>query len=388
MTFLSFYWFAWMVGTISIYWILPSRYRDWFLAIVSFSFLLVTDWVSTTLLAIFTVISYSAANRKKAAPYLILVAALLVVAVLGFYKIRVQNAPFDVIRDVAMPLGLSYYAFRVIHYLIERYRDSLPPHGFADYVSYLFFLPTLVVGPIHRFPTFVDGRRNNVWSVDDISLGMERILIGYFKVVVLGNFLMSKWFAGYIGGLDESMAPLILYLDAVRGSFNLYFQFAGYSEIAIGFAMMLGYRVMENFNWPFLSVNIAEFWRSWHISLTSWSRDYIYMPVVGLTRNPILGTLASLLVIGIWHEMSPRYIVWGLYHGLGIVFVNKLQKWKRKNGIRPAKSVYLRRIVDGFSVILTANYFFFGYVIINQSQLTEIWRAYWIILFSWWLGGA
>jgi alginate O-acetyltransferase complex protein AlgI len=189
-----------------------------------------------------------------------------------------------------------------------------------------------------------------------------------------------------IAEIDQSHQAAHLYLEAVRGSFNLYFQFAGYSDIAIGFALLLGYRVMENFNSPFTKTNIAEFWRSWHISLTSWSRDYIYMSAVGLTRNPYFGTLASLTAIGIWHELSLRYVAWGLYHGLGIIGVNYLQKYKRKR--QKARGIKMGRKEDNFgimalNVFATWNYFFFGYIIINQNSLVDTLKVYRIILFGW-----
>jgi alginate O-acetyltransferase complex protein AlgI len=203
---------------------------------------------------------------------------------------------------------------------------------------------------------------------------------------VLGNFLLSSYFTAQIADLYESYAPLYFYLEAVRGALNLYVLFAGYSDVAIGFGLMLGYRVMENFNNPFLRTNIAEFWRAWHISLTSWSRDYVYMPVVGFTRSPYLGTLASLIVIGIWHELSLRYIMWGIYHGVGIIFVNKLQQVLRNR--RRRKKIKTRPkddtiVVQAVKIFLTANYVFFGYIIISQDSIAEALNVYRTILLAW-----
>lgn len=387
MSFVSFSWLAWMIAGISLYWILPLRFRDYSFAAFSIIFLILVDWLSALLLVSLTVATYSMAARKwkRFGVGRIVGPAILVVAVLAFYKIRVSNEPLDVIREVSVPLGLSYYSFRLVHYLIERYRNALPKHTFGDFICYLFFLPTLVVGPIHRFGPFVQDRSTKTWSAENLSMGMERILIGYFKVVVLGNFLMSKYMAIRIGELDASLQPLIFYLEAVRGSLNLYFQFSGYSDIAIGFSLLLGYRVMENFDWPFLKSNLIEFWRSWHISLTSWSREYIYMTTLGATRNPILATLAALLFIGIWHELSLRYVAWGLYHGFGIIAVSQWRKMMRKHGIKPIRNPVLQPISNGVKIFLTANYFFLGYIIIHQPSLSNALRAYWIVLFSWWL---
>ncbi|MEM7224036.1 MAG: MBOAT family O-acyltransferase [Pseudomonadota bacterium] len=374
-----------MMATIAVYWLLPARWRDYFLAILSLAFLVIYDWISAGLLVTLTAVSYVVANRGKITTGRILAAAALVIAVLGFYKARASGDPLEVIRDVAIPMGLSYYSFRIIHYLIERARNTLPEHSFGDFICYLFFLPTILVGPIHRFGSFVADRREKTWEADKLSEGMERIVFGYFKITVLGNYLLSGVAAQAIGTIDPAHQPLILYLEAVRGSLNLYMQFSGYSDIAIGFALMLGYRVMENFNWPFLKRNIAEFWRAWHMSLTGWSRDYIYMPTVGVTRSPIIGTFASLLLIGVWHELSVRYVIWGLYQAVGIVFVSQLGKVRRKLGFKPLKPGVPKTYLHVVSVLLTANYFFLGYVIIHQQTLGDILRSYWVILFSWWL---
>jgi len=375
-----------MAATVGIYWLLPKQWREGFLVLFTLAFIFAVHWVSALFLLLFTVGSYALASGEKISKISIATAIAAVIAVVAYYKVQVASLPFSVIRDVAMPVGMSYYAFRVIHYLIDKYRGVLPAHGFYDYVCYLFFVPTLLVGPIHRFGPFFADRGAIQWRADDLSEGIERIVIGYFKIVVLGHFLFSKWMVITISGIDPSNQAAHYYLEAVRGSFNLYFQFAGYSDIAIGFALLLGYRVMENFNSPFTKTNIAEFWRSWHMSLTSWSRDYIYMSAVGLTRNPYFGTLVSLTAIGIWHDLSLRYVTWGIYHGLGIIAVNYLQKFMRsRNRARGIKRVRKEDNygVTAIKIFATWNYFFFGYIIINQHSLMDTLKVYRIIFTGW-----
>jgi len=386
MTYTSLIWLAIMISIIGVYWLLPKQARSGFIVISSISFLAYISWISALYLTIFTIGSYVLSCVKRIPKLALITSVVAIVGVVAFYKSQLTNSPTDLLHDLAMPIGMSYYAFRVIHYLIDKYRNILPAHGFYDYICYLFFIPTLLVGPIHRFTPFYTDHQNIQWKANDLSTGIERILIGYFKIVVIGNFIFSKFLALQIGSIDPSNQSLILYLEAVRGSLNLYIQFSGYSDIAIGFAMTLGYRVMENFNNPFMKTNIAEFWRSWHISLTSWSRDYIYMSMVGLTRNPYLATLVSLTAVGIWHEVSLRYIIWGFYHGLGIIFVNKLQKYIRKR--RKAKGIKNKPAPDSLfikflKIFATANYFFFGYIIINQESLMDTLRVYSIIFFGW-----
>jgi alginate O-acetyltransferase complex protein AlgI len=394
MSVLSFTWIAWMVSTVAFYWLLPSRFRTGFLVAVTLLFLLSVDWRSALILVSLTCITYLAAEHNLSHRIAIPAAIATVAAVLVFFKWRVSSGAADLVRDVAMPLGLSYYSFRLIHYLIERARGALPEHHFDDYLSYLLFLPTIVVGPIHRFRDFHNDLHTMSWRAADISGGLERVLFGYFKIAVLGDFILARLAAHWIAGFGPDMTALTVYLEAVRGSFLLYILFSGYSDIAIGFSRTLGFHVMENFRWPFLQKSIGDFWRTWHISLTSWSRDYVFTTVIGLSRNPILATLASLLVIGIWHELSPRYVAWGLYHAFGIIAVAQLQKWSRsRRGPRPLRvrgvvaaprSTY-RQISDGLKILATANYCFFGYVIISSHSVSEILQKYNLMLFSWWI---
>jgi alginate O-acetyltransferase complex protein AlgI len=387
MTVTSLGWLAFMFAVVGVYWLLAARYRPIFLAAVSAGLLFYADPASLALLTLFCATTYALSQLQSLKKLWLSLSIFGVFSVVAFYKLQIAESPLDAFQDVAIPLGLSYYAFRVVHYLLEKYRGGLPTHTFKDYLSYLFFAPTILVGPIHRFQAFHHSHHNIRWNAAELSESIERMLIGYFKIVVIGNFLFSTYLAGLIGNIDPTHESLILYLEAVRGSLHLYFLFSGYSDVAIGFALMLGYRVMENFNNPFLKTNISEFWRSWHISLTSWSRDYIYMTAVGITRNPYFATLCSLLFIGIWHELSLRYVIWGLYHGIGIIFVNKLQKLvrnhRRKRGIKytPPDS----GLVKALKIFATANYFFFGYVIISQDRLSDALQVYSKIFFQWWI---
>ena len=370
-----------MVVTISGFWWLSDRYRHTYLIGVTALILLYADYRTFFLLASLTGLTYYLVHLRV--NHRIIICLFTPTLILGYFKLQAGSDPMDTLRDFAIPLGLSYYTFRILHYVIENARETLPEHSFFDYVAYLFFLPTILIGPIHRFPTFLKNHRDHTWKAENISDGMERILIGYFKVTVIGNFLISKVTTWYNTDIPEASSALIYYLDAVSGSLNLYFLFAGYSDIAIGFALMLGYRVMENFNFPFFQKDIGAFWRCWHISLTSWSREYIFMPVLAITRNAYLATLASLLVVGVWHELSPRYVAWGLYHGLGIIIAMRWMKFSAGILSFRNRNIALSYLMDGVSILLTANFFFLGYHIVNQSSVTASLHVIGIILFSW-----
>ncbi|MET0082037.1 MAG: MBOAT family O-acyltransferase [Sedimenticola sp.] len=381
MTIVSPLWVVAMLATIAFYWLLSPRIRREFLVLATAAFLLYADYRAFLLLTAFILCTWLLIELKVR--HHVVIALTVPVVVLAYYKLQSNVDPLNTLKDVAIPLGLSYFTFRVLHYVIERSRNNLPGHGFADYLAYLFFLPTILIGPIHRFPQFMQDRQSGEWRADHISRGLERILVGYFKVAVLGNFLLSNLASEWVSNAQAYSQALGFYLEAVRGSLNLYVQFSGFSDVAIGFALMLGYRVMENFRFPFLQKNIVDFWRCWHISLTSWSREYVFMTVLSLSRNPYLATLASLTTIGIWHEISPRYVVWGLYHGLGILACMQWGKFKRKAKLPGPKHSVSIFMVDVVKVLATANFFFFSYIITNQASLLDSVHVIGMILIPW-----
>jgi D-alanyl-lipoteichoic acid acyltransferase DltB (MBOAT superfamily) len=385
MHFVSLVWFAWLAGTVATYWIVPHMWRDIWLMLVSLAFLLVHAPESALWLVIFTLLTFWLGKGKgRPCGYRIALATSVMVGVLIYYKVTVRVSPEDLLREVLIPMGLSYYSFRCFHYLIERFRGTLPPHTFREFLSYLFFLPTLVVGPIHRFKPFLDGHHTKRWRSDMLSEGMERILYGYVKVAVLANFLFSSQMIRSIASIDPDATTRTLYLDMICGAMNLYLQFSGFSDIAIGFALLLGYRVMENFKNPYGQRNIVDFWRSWHMSLTSWCRDYVYLPMLGLTRNPYAANIATFLVIGLWHEVSVRFIVWALYHATGLIIWREFQALKRQLGVPRLRRGILAAVMHGAGTVLTFHFVGFGFIIVRQPTLAEVLRSFRMLFLFWW----
>jgi D-alanyl-lipoteichoic acid acyltransferase DltB (MBOAT superfamily) len=304
-----------------------------------------------------------------------------IIGLLAYYKITDSVSPEEAVQSAIIPLGLSYYSFRSIHYILERYKGTLAEHGFREYLFYMLFLPTIVVGPIHRFPDFHRDLRRHRWDERMLSEGLERILYGYVKITVLGNYLMSRQFAAFIGTLDPENLPLIYYLEIIRGALNLYFQFSGYSDIAIGFGMLLGFRVMENFRWPFLQKNVSDFWSSWHISLTSWCRDYVYGTVISTTRSAICGAVVTMFIIAMWHEVSLRYFAWAIYHGVGIFVWQRFQKFKPS--LPKIDNRFANLGLRFLSIAFTAHFIAFGFTIVRQQSLKDSWKVLTTVLFSW-----
>ena len=222
-----------------------------------------------------------------------------------------------------IPLGLSYYAFRQIHVAFEIYKGTMVRPTLREYMEYLLFLPVILIGPIHRMPEFQRSMRRRKWDPVMISEGLERILYGLVKICFFGNFIFSLRLKEW--ATTMSYWPR-LYIDVITFTGNAYVQFAGFSDLAIGGGMIWGIKVMENFNAPFMATNMQAFWQRWHISLSSWCRDYVFQPIAGFTRNRWAALIASMLVLALWHEISLRYIVWGALQALLILLAARSRK--------------------------------------------------------------
>jgi alginate O-acetyltransferase complex protein AlgI len=366
MTFVSLSWLEWMVATTLVFWATPARFRLHVLAAATFAFLAMNDWQSCGVLVALTGLTHLLTRGRSLSGKRTALAVLPIAGVLLVYKILSAGADDDLITDTLIPLGLSYYTLRCIHYALERYKGRIEERPLHDLVTYLFFLPTIFIGPIHRYPEFDRDRRRHRWDAALFSAGLERILYGYVKIVFLGNFLVSQVLAEWSARLTEEGTAFALYLEMVRIGFNLYIQFSGHSDIAIGFARLLGFRVMENFNWPLFQKNISDFWRCWHISLTSWCREYVYASVFAHTRSPALGALATLVAVGLWHEVSLRYLAWGCYHGLGIIIWQQSQRLRYL--VPPVEARALRWCLNGLSRLLTLHFVLLGFLLVRQPD--------------------
>lgn len=360
---------------VALCWILPGRWQVWVISLGTLAFLWWKAPVSLLLLGGTTITSYAifqtGINRAWAA-------ILILLQSIGLFVLYKASWAPDFMQDGSrlIPLGLSYYSFRQIHYAIEQYKEKLPLHNFGEYLCYLFFLPTILVGPINRFPTFLRHLRRRRWDQSLFADGLERILYGYAKIVILGNFIVSRELADSIEEINEKYLWLKTYLESINFLLNTYFQFAGFSDVAIGLALLTGFRVMENFNYPLSAPNINEFWNRWHISLSSWCKDYVYIPVASMTRQPIWGIIFTMLVIGLWHELSMKYIIWGLFHGVGIAIWHIYKNSRIAERLRGSLPFY-----DFWAKVLTFHFVVLSFVIVMEPDWISVWERYKILLF-------
>ncbi len=222
-----------------------------------------------------------------------------------------------------IPLGISFFSFHAISYLIDvfhnRVRAEKRPHVVA---LYFFLFPHQIAGPIVRYQLFASQVFQRSQTLEDFAQGIERFIIGLAKKVLIANSVAST--ADVVFGLPtHHLSTALAWYGILSYALQIYFDFSGYSDMAIGLARVFGIHFHENFNYPYRSLSVTEFWRRWHISLSSWFRDYLYIPLGGNRHSP-LRTYLNLLVVfffcGLWHGASATFIVWGIWHGLFLVF--------------------------------------------------------------------
>ena len=220
-----------------------------------------------------------------------------------------------------LPLGISFFTFEFIHYATDRYQEKTEAGTLGEYLAFILFFPTMVAGPIKRYQQFLPKLRAEVaaWQ-QDWHRGLTRILTGLAKKFAVADLLTA--YTNHLNVADIAVANrAILPLWLLAYGMKIYTDFSAYSDIAIGSARLFGIPIPENFDWPYLQTNIALFWRHWHISLTSWLMDYVYIPLGGSRVSPrrvYLNVITTMLISGIWHGAGVNFVLWGLWHGVSL----------------------------------------------------------------------
>ncbi len=315
--------FLWLIGTTLIYFILPKRWSldgislstALFLAFASpFSLL----WLLLSSLLVWFSLKYKHKNMKI---YVFVV--LLVSLVFLVYQYTVQDGLASL--GPVVFLGISYYTCRHIHVLVEAYKGMIGAIHLRDYLHYQLFLPVLMVGPIHRYPHFQRECQRRYYSWGNAIEGLERILYGYAKAVLIGAYLL-RFKADTILHIYLTPGIALNFVTSANDWLVLYAVFSGYVDVALGFSQIWGLKLEENFNCPYLAKNLIDFWQRWHITLSSWCKDYIYMPVLAYSRSAVLAIILAMMGIGVWHSLSFYYLLWGMYQALGIILCRVYQR--------------------------------------------------------------
>ena len=261
--------------------------------------------------------------------------------------------------SIVLPIGISFFTFQALSYVIDVYR-GIPAQKNLGYMGlYISLFPQLIAGPIVRYTTIMDQMEEREITWDSFSYGTRRFLYGFNKKMLLANLLATGADAAFDAGkLSVAMA----WLGAVAYTLQIYFDFSGYSEMAIGLGQMFGFRFLENFDYPYISKTVTEFWRRWHISLGSWFRDYVYFPLGGSRVNSKLRLVFNLAVVwlatGVWHGASWHFVAWGVLHGAVIVMEKTLElpsRVSQKKSFSVCYQVFVLLVVVFAWVLFRAN---------------------------------
>jgi alginate O-acetyltransferase complex protein AlgI len=272
---------------------------------------------------------------------------------------------------IILPIGLSFHTFQAMSYTIEVYRgNQKAERHFGIYALYVMFYPQLVAGPIERPQNMLHQFRERIhFSYDNLFSGLKRILWGLFKKVVIADRLAVMVDYVYKDPADNHGIAMIL--TVVLFAIQIYCDFSGYSDIAVGTARIMGFNLMENFNFPFRSKNITEFWRRWHISLSSWFNDYLFTPLMIKRRDwGLYGIVFALIVTfaisGLWHGAAYTFIIFGLMHGVAVAFEFLFKKQRKRISKKIPSYIY-----NGASLMLTFSYLCLTWVFFRSNSLTQ-----------------
>ncbi len=351
-----------------VYFAIPSKFRNLVLLTFSLLFYFLGEPKYIIVLLLSCVINYYASKlidkRKKARLILILdiiynVGQLLVFKYTDFFIDNINNIfGLDMsFMYIVMPIGISFFTFQALGYVIDVYNKEHPPaNNLLEFMTYISLFPQLIAGPIVRYRDVKEEMTNRTTSFSKFSEGIKRFTIGLGKKVLLANVL------GEFATLCTEQTVLASWLRPIAYTLQIYFDFSGYSDMAIGLGLMFGFRFLENFNYPLIASSITDFWRRWHMSLSTWFRDYIYIPLGG-NRVSKLKWIRNIFVVwfltGFWHGASWNFILWGLYFGVLLVI----------------EKIFLAKFLDKtkiFKYIYTSLIVVISFLIFNAASLSEI----------------
>ena len=322
------------------YYICPKKGRNLFLLIASLVFYAWGEPKYVFLMIFSILVNYifgrlmdKHRENKKRLKLMLVLSVVIDIGLLSVFKYTdfiitnvnaIFGANFDLL-NIALPIGISFYTFQAMSYTIDVYRDDVRVQkNLIDFGMYITMFPQLIAGPIVRYADVQDQLAERSVTTADFSEGVMRFVVGLGKKVLLANQMGAVWSDIYALGGDVS--ALMAWTGAIAYTFQIYFDFSGYSDMAIGLGRMFGFKFPENFRYPYQSVSITDFWRRWHITLSTWFKEYLYIPLGGNRRGLARQALNLLIVwslTGFWHGAGWNFVMWGLYYFV-ILFIEKL----------------------------------------------------------------
>jgi alginate O-acetyltransferase complex protein AlgI len=333
-----------LFGSAAIFWTLPARLRFSFLSVASFLYLTSLEPVGIPLLVLWTILFFFVAPkalREKRHSELVLLG--LVLSILGYlcwekYIPILAAALDDASPGVAIgaPLGVSYFTFKLIHYAVETSRGNIKNRSLSTFFAYIFLFPIFTAGPIERYDHFTANIEQS-FNGQMIAEGLTRIAHGLIKIMLIAKLVAPANVGLGIPQNTEALtsnlgeiAVLKVWVFFALMYLYAYLDFSAYSDIAIGASRLFGIRIMENFRFPVLAINISDFWKRWHMTLAGWCQSYIYLPVLARTRTPYVAVFATFTAMGLWHGATFGWLLWGLYHATGVALYLTWTRYARE----------------------------------------------------------
>ena len=395
MMFLLFY----LPAVLAVYYLAPNKLKNLVLFVFSLLFYAWGEPVYVGLMIFSTVLDYTCgltAERfrgTRKAKIALLVSVVVNLSLLGVFKyadflIATVNSVFGCalpLLGLPLPIGISFYTFQTMSYTIDVYRgDTKAQRNIISFGAYVSLFPQLIAGPIVRYQTIAEQMDRRTHSSDQFSLGVRRFVCGLAKKVLLANNIGLLWNA--ISQTDAAnLTVLSAWLGLIAFSFQIYFDFSGYSDMAIGLGNMFGFSFCENFNYPYISPSVTEFWRRWHISMGTWFRDYVYIPFGG-NRCGLAVQLRNIAVVwlltGFWHGASWNYVLWGVYFGALLIaekffLLEKLKKAPLVGHVYTVFCILISWVLFSFEDMAKGAAYFkamfgFGAGLCNSTALYEL----------------
>lgn len=320
-----------------LYYIVPFKLKNIMLLIFSLIFYAWGEPIYIILMIFSSVVDYTNGrmidkyqNNKTKKKLFMMFSVIINILLLGFFKysdflIENVNTIFSSnipLLNLSLPIGISFYTFQTMSYSIDVYMGNVKAEkNFLNFMTYVSMFPQLIAGPIVRYKTVQEELHKREISFEKFTDGLIRFLQGLFKKVLIANQVGYLW--SIISNDISDISTLTAWLGILAFGLQIYFDFSGYSDMAIGMGKMLGFSYPENFNYPYISKSITEFWRRWHISLSTWFKDYVYIPLGGSHCNK-LKNIRNILIVwmltGIWHGAAWNFLIWGLYFGILLIF--------------------------------------------------------------------
>ena len=372
------------------YYIFPKRGRSLFLTLASYFFYGWWDLRFCSLLLLSTIVDYIAGRRISASTKTnnrrmwLLISVLVNLSLLGFFKYfdlaartinqlvvwsGFSNVPSLPMLSIILPVGISFYTFQSMSYSIDIYRGAAKPvKSFMDFACYVSLFPQLIAGPIVRYNELADQLVTREHTIEKIARGLTFFILGLAKKVIIADAVAQ--FVSITFNAKTQVGCICAWIGMLAYAMQIYFDFSGYSDMAVGLGYMFGFKFPRNFNSPYKAISITDFWRRWHISLSSWLRDYLYIPLGGNKKGvsrTFVNLLTTMLLGGLWHGANWTFVIWGGYHGVLLIF----ERINKKRGLFCWMPLPVQRM--GTFILVMIGWVFFRSESI--SQMTSIFHS-------------